>query len=1632
MASSASKFISNEVSNASFTYLTATEIRAISHKLVTECVTCHLHPLDCPGHYGHIELAIPSYNPVMFKILIKILHNCCLNCHTFKHGTTLINAYIQELETLYKGDVLKANTVREAHLLRRAASRKTRDNKVEVAEDILKEMKDRADLRAENESDDDNDSDDNDNKKKKNNKNDDDDDDEDAQMADIDIQYSQFLRKGGKVTHFEAIRREILRDFLSTASSHSMACTNCNAYSPAFRTADHARSKVFVMPLNAKHRSANEALEAKVNFSSVSEQSEHGTWFAPWEVHAHIKQLFKSERALIDLLFGTLRATGDNTFAKEASLESFFLTTIAVIPNKFRPANKVNGLLTEHGTNTHYKGILKANKQLSKQIESDTSDTKYMVNVVGELQYHLNNIFDSGYAAVFARGNAKVSNGIKQNIEKKAGLLRKNMMGKRVNFAARTVISPDISLESNEMGVPRIFAKKLTFPQPVTAFNYAQLAQAVINGSSAYPGANFIEDELGNLINLEKETPERRVALSKTLLTVRPQAPPGATKKVYRHLLTGDYVLANRQPTLHKPGISGHRVKVLGESEKTLRMHYCNCSTYNADFDGDEMNIHFPQSLIAAAEVREIAANNFQYLGPRAGVPLRGLIQDHILTGVLLTKRDTLFVKADFQRILYAACWAFNTSHPIRTPTPCVLKPVPLWSGKQLVSAALNHLTIGFLPLSLTGTSKIPAKLWGKHGEDIMRDSQVIFRDNEMLAGILEKNHFGASGGGLIHTIYELYNPHIAGQMLTVLGRMFTNYLSTRGFTAGLDDLLIKKPEEEFRVESLIKANAEGLQVAAKFAGQDKYDRVSTSRYMREALKEEREVGRLDSMLKKGLNQYTSKVIDTLLPGGQVKAFPENAFSLMTVSGAKGSVVNFSQISCLLGQQELEGKRVPRMVSGKTLPSFEPYDASARAGGFIMDRFLTGVRPQDYFFHCMAGREGLIDTAVKTSRSGYLQRCIIKHLEGLTVQYDNTVRDSDGSVIQFNFGEDSLEITKRQYLLNFDMIAQNFPLFKSHFTAELADMDRVWNSKATKDVLAYTEKLLATPVEKRGDPVMAKYNVCDFGVASDHFLQELNKYIEKNPLELIKTPKCKTGTISEKEFRQVMLLNYTRCLVSPGEVVGLLCAQSIGEPATQMTLNTFHLAGRGEANVTLGIPRLREIIQTAARQPTTPLMEFSLKDPANKAATELLAKRIEWLKMCDILESVVVHEQLRGVDRVYDVDLIFVPGLAEIFKVKDITTKQLSTIFESFVKQVQSSVRRASNTKALDVSDGQKPKSEYSAADDPHDGGDDDDDEKANNGDDEDNDNNNNDSSDKKKSKRKGREDDDDSSSVKQKGKKKQFVSYDDDEDEEDNDEDNGKDDIVNSEEDSDSDDRDKKKKKSSSSNDDSDNEDTSASGGSNGNDTSSKVSIDNGKKFDYSKFSFSVAVPSNSKKLLMVNIIEQVALKFIIKSFKGISRCFVNEKSVGGRTEYSVLTEGVNFGDVMTQLKDELQMDKIYTNHLYQILQTYGVEACKNAIVNEIKSVFGAYGITVDPRHLTLLADYMTFEGGYRACSRNGIENNTSPFQKMSFETSCTFLQKALLVGDNDNIESPSARIMVGQVVRGGTGAFKIVAPLS
>jgi DNA-directed RNA polymerase I subunit RPA1 len=459
----------------------------------------------------------------------------------------------------------------------------------------------------------------------------------------------------------------------------------------------------------------------------------------------------------------------------------------------------------------------------------------------------------------------------------------------------------------------------------------------------------------------------------------------------------------------------------------------------------------------------------------------------------------------------------------------------------------------------MEGKTKVPGKLWGNDS----KEDKVIIMDGELLCGVLDKASFGASDYGLVHSIYELYGGDVAGKLLGILSRLFTNFLQHRAFTCRMDDLVLTPKGDEARSSLLEKSKNLGYEAAVEnFPSLGTTEKAEVPRALRtlleEVLRDDKKMAGLDMTVKTKLSKLTASISDACLPSQLLRPFPHNHMQTMTLSGAKGSAVNVRQISCGLGQQELEGRRVPVMVSGKTLPCFRPFETKAIAGGYVASRFLTGVKPQEFYFHCMAGREGLIDTAVKTSRSGYLQRCLIKHLEGIRVHYDNTVRGSDDSIYQFAYGGDALDVTKQKHLYQFDFVAQNHLSFARRLQPYLVN-DAVDQDSAVSHMKQVLKSLAKSSKRKNNskppkrvslDPALSLYNPTRYmGSTSEDFALALNAYIKSDSNHLARSSsapsrfKNRRKPVGYRDFRDLMNHKYMRSLVEPGEAVGLLASQ---------------------------------------------------------------------------------------------------------------------------------------------------------------------------------------------------------------------------------------------------------------------------------------------------------------------------------------------------------------------------------------------------------------------------------------------------------------------------------------------------------
>lgn len=1366
------------------------------------------------------------------------------------------------------------------------------------------------------------------------------------------------------------------------------------------------------------------------------------------EVLARLELLFEKEQEMVSLLYNS-RPRG--RYAKPITPASFFMQTIMVPPNRYRPeARQGDGGIAEAQQNSLYKMILNAASkvaQIHREIALATKPgaeppsrnrnfSELHEACVG-LQDAVNSLVDRDRNPIRGAAGKRNEDGIKQKLEKKEGLFRKNMMGKRVNYAARSVISPDPNIETSEIGVPPVFAKKLTYPEPVTSHNFREMQQAVINGPDKWPGAAAIENENGQIINLKKKSVEDRVALANQLLAPSNHSQGGTRgKKVHRHLGNGDVVLMNRQPTLHKPSIMGHRVRVL-PGEKTIRMHYANCNTYNADFDGDEMNMHFPQNELARAEALRIADTDHQYLSYTAGKPLRGLIQDHLSVSVALCNRDTLFDKGAYQQLVYNALRPEHghiTSERLELVPPAIIKPARRWTGKQVITTILKNIKpIGFGDLWLAGKTQVPGDRWAPGSED----GAVLFQDGVFIHGILDKAHLGPSSGGFIHSVHETWGPESAAKLLSCMGRLLTRYLNMRAFSCGMDDLRLTPEGEKNRKKQLEAASRVGLETAMKFVSLDKHPDIDSRNptlleRLEAVMREDSQQENLDALYNAACGGVSTGVTKACLPTGLQKHFPKNQMQSMTISGAKGSGVNANLISCNLGQQVLEGRRVPVMVSGKTLPCFRPFETNVRAGGYIVNRFLTGIRPQEYYFHHMAGREGLIDTAVKTSRSGYLQRCLIKGMEGLKVSYDTSVRDSDGSIVQFLYGEDGIDITKQKYLHDFGFVLRN----RASEVAQLSIDERGWD----QDIFSskeYAQKYMKKAVkeakvdERRArDPLMAELNPNRNAFAtSEKFYEKVTDYIKNNKDGLLKEKgdKGKSADLIARKYAEILLhAKYLGSLVEPGEAVGIVAGQSVGEPSTQMTLNTFHLAGHSAKNVTLGIPRLREILMTASDHISTPAMTLVVNQELGHEKLERFAKAISELPLSHVTDSVTVKERIgkgagNRLAKIFDVRLQFFKSAdyTQTYAIKksDVLRVVSTKFLDRLEKQVNKEIKaRADRDSGARPEIGVKAGNVEVAAPDAERVRDEDEDDDDDDG-------------------------DDDATNAKQRANRTEAVSY-----------------GANDDEDNEIQQR--LEREAAANDEDDEPPEDEGFGGSPGPDSddeagrqSSKANATMNKgrqaavldryrtisRFECDEAKgewcdFSLEFDADVPKVLMLNVVQDAVRKTLVQKIEGIGSCtYVEEEKItdlrtGEATKIPVIhTNGVNLV-AMQNYAEFINPNKTQTNDIAAVLRTYGVEAARNSIILELAGVFGGHGISVDNRHLNLIGDYMTRNGGFTPFNRNGLKGNVSPFTKMSFETTLAFLKDAVLDGDWDDLRTPSGRTVMGKLGRVGTGAFDVL----
>jgi len=739
------------------------------------------------------------------------------------------------------------------------------------------------------------------------------------------------------------------------------------------------------------------------------------------------------------------------------------LTLLLVPPVIVRPSITLeSGERSEDDLTHKLSDIIRANQRLWENLNAGAPEV-IIEDLWDLLQYHVTTFFDNSITKIppARHRSGQPLKTITERIKGKEGRIRHNLAGKRVNFSSRTVISPDPKLKINEVGVPFEIAEILTVNERVTSSNIEKLKKIIL--SEKYPSANYVIRRDGRRKRITQDLKQE----------ILDELEPGYV--VERQLIDGDVVLFNRHPSLHKASLMTHFVKVL--PHKTFRIHPAASPPYNADFDGDEMNIHVPQTEEARAETKVLMDVNQNLISCKDNSNLLGCVADAITGNYLLSGMN--LSRGDASQLLYQSGITFAVNEPSI-------------KGNNVISEVIPNINYK----SKTKTGDV-----------------FSIKNGKIESGVVDENVFGVECGGLLKALDREVGRAKTIKALENAFAMGTNYLSDHGFTIAVNDLNISKSVKGLTAEIVKEAEKETNEIL------ENYNNGRLDVIPGKTLEETREIKILQI-----LNSIRTKI------GKAVgKEIPKtNPISIMMQSGAGGNVFNVTQMACCVGQQDLWGKRINIGFSNRTLSFFKENDLSPKARGFIYNSFLKGLEPYEFFFGAITGRDSLMDTALRTPKSGYLYRRLANALQDIRVEYDSTVRDGAGRIIQFKYGEDGKDVSR------------------------------------------------------------------------------LHKNEE----------------------------------ISPGEAIGIVTAQSFGEPSTQMVLRTFHLAGVSEMQVTSGLPRLIEIFD-ARRTPLTPEMEIYLtKDYNNEKNAKIIAEKIQEIKFKDIIKEIKINFADKKIETVVDNDAV--------------------------------------------------------------------------------------------------------------------------------------------------------------------------------------------------------------------------------------------------------------------------------------------------------------------------------------------------------------------------------------------------------
>ncbi|KAF3042772.1 hypothetical protein E8E11_000297 [Didymella keratinophila] len=1129
------------------------------------------------------------------------------------------------------------------------------------------------------------------------------------------------------------------------------------------------------------------------------------------------------------------------------------------------------------------------------------------------LQLQIAMYINSDAPGLKQQGLQKTMRGFSQRLKGKGGRFRQNLSGKRVDFSGRTVIGPDPNLSIEEVAVPERVAKNLTYPEKVTRYNIEKLKKLVLNGANKYPGANYILKD-----DADRQPTRERSKISLAALTKhdrkgerlkRPAENLRIGDIVERHIEDGDIVLFNRQPSLHKLSILSHRAKV--RPWRTFRLNECVCNPYNADFDGDEMNLHVPQTEEARTEATELMGVKYNIATPKNGTPIIAAIQDFITAAFLLSNKSNFYDRRTFCQIvnyMFNGDGAYDPDTgktlPIEIPPPVIWKPQALWTGKQVFNLLMRPNKESRVLVNLEAANKMFKPKAGVPHDLSDNDAYLVIRNSEVMCGCMDKATVGdGKKDSVFYVMMRDFGPQHAVQGMNRLSKLSARWLSNNGFSLGISDVTPGEKLMQKKQALVIEAYKQCDKIISDF----QEGKLQRDPGCDEEKTMENRIGGILSNVRQAAGDICFEELSRW-----------NSPLLMAKCGSKGSNLNVSQMVASVGQQMIGGARVADGFHHRTLPHFPKAARQPAAKGFVSNSFFSGLTPSEFIFHAMSGREGLVDTAVKTAETGYMSRRLMKSLEDLSASYDDTVRNSSGTVVQFQYGDDNLDPVDMEGKAK----PVNFDRTFSHAVTSTWDNDEP--TLVPKEIREHVHARMNTERNKYprykldGVTRLAFKDNSDSGIDQKEsmrdFLDTVEDYVGKKAAKLETTLlylgvaepsqslKKLPDEVAEKysladgiakisqsaldTFIDLCLTKYHRSRVQPGHAVGAIGAQSIGEPGTQMTLKTFHFAGVAGMSITQGVPRIKEIIN-ASSTISTPVITCELSNKVSESAARIVKARVEKTFLRDIISYVEDVWHPSGAYVAMRIDWDTVNALFVDIQPHDII-RAINKHKPLKWGKSGTSVRISSSLIRVEVPDPNAAKKRP----------------------------------------------------TKTARNQKEFFER--------------------------------------------------------------------------------------------VQQVKALIPDVVIKGYADCQRAIIKKDTSpnkNGDYECQLLVEGYGFKDCMTTPGIEPYTTK--SNHVMEVRDVLGIEAARSTIVREISSVMG--NMDIDPRHMQLLADVMTFKGDVYGITRFGLQKTRdSVLQLASFEKTPDHLFEAAARGKIDSIDGVSECIIMGQSVKLGTGAMQVIRPLS